>query len=88
MSDFLSRFQSDELIGILAMVLTSICGVIAIIGAFWYHIRKLEVTGALKKDMLERGMSAYEIKTVLEAGMTPCRKTQGVDPQQPMQTRS
>lgn len=40
----------------------------AVIGAYWYRLRRLEVSAALKHDMLERGMSADDICKVLEAG--------------------
>lgn len=39
-----------------------------IIGFYWYRMRRLEVTAALKQQMLERGMSADDICKVLEAG--------------------
>ena len=35
---------------------------------FRLEMRKVELTAALKKDMLERGMSPQDIRTVLEAG--------------------
>jgi hypothetical protein len=41
--------------------------VVPTISFYWYKIRRAEMDTALKQDMLERGMSAEEIKTVLEA---------------------
>lgn len=32
---------------------------------YWWKIRKIEIDAALKHDMLQRGMSAAEIQTVL-----------------------
>jgi hypothetical protein len=49
-----------------------ICGVIVMIGEFWRRIRKAEIEAKLKTDMLDRGMSAEEIKIVLEAGAKEC----------------
>jgi hypothetical protein len=41
---------------------------------YWYEYRKHESETALKHDMLQRGMSADEIKVVLEASSTPSKK--------------
>jgi hypothetical protein len=35
---------------------------------YWYKIRREEIRAGLKQAMLERGMSAYEIRTIIEAG--------------------
>lgn len=68
MGDYLSKFDGGELIAITAIVGGLICGAIVMIGEFWRRIRKAEIDAKLKTDMLDRGMSAEEIKTVLEAG--------------------
>ena len=41
--------------------------VVPMISHYWYKLRRAEMDAALKQDMLQRGMSAEEIKTVLEA---------------------
>ncbi len=64
MFDFLSRFDGGEIIGIIAVVGGLLCGIVAIAGKYWLQIRQMEI----KQEMLNRGMSAEEIKTVLEAG--------------------
>jgi hypothetical protein len=64
MSDFLSRFHGGELIGLVAVVGGLLCGIVSIIGHFWHENRET----ALKRDMVERGMSAEEIQAVLYAG--------------------
>jgi hypothetical protein len=38
------------------------------IAHYWYKTRREEIRASLKQTMLERGMSAYEIRTVIEAG--------------------
>ena len=54
--------------------LTLVC-VVPVIAHHWYQIRVKEWEISLKHSMLERGMSAEEIKTVLEAStMEPGRK--------------
>ena len=64
MSEFLSRFDSGELIGLIAIVGGFIMGAFVIGIHYWHKVRETE----LKREMLARGMSAEEIKTVLEAG--------------------
>lgn len=68
MTEFLSRFPTDAIIGLVAVVGAFLCGIPAVIGGFWYALRTAEISGALKQDMLNRGMSAEEIQIVLDAG--------------------
>ena len=68
MTEFLSKFRSDELVGMITIIGILIFLLSPIIGFFWYKIHKTSTNAALKQDMLNRGMSAEEIKTVLEAG--------------------
>jgi hypothetical protein len=44
-----------------------VVAIIAVIGGMIYHFRKHEAELNLKHEMISRGMSADEIKTVLEA---------------------
>ena len=67
MSDFLSKFSAQDMIGLVAVFGGLLIGITAIVASFWFKARKTEITAALKQDMLNRGMSADEIKTVLEA---------------------
>ena len=76
LSEFLSRFDSGELIGVFVlaggMVLGLILGVMGILLRFYAHrqaYRRAEIMAALKQDMLSRGMSANEICMVLDAGL-------------------
>jgi hypothetical protein len=68
MIELLSRFEPGELIGLVAVTGGLLCGIFcgtaAIVGDYWLRIRRL----ALKQDMLNRGMSADEIHSVLTAG--------------------
>jgi hypothetical protein len=68
MQEFLSRFGNDEVIGLVSVVGAFLCGIPAVIGGLWYALRTAEIAGALKQDMLNRGMSAEEIQIVLDAG--------------------
>lgn len=63
MSEFLSRFNSGELIGLVAIVGGFLMGAFVIAVHYWHKMHETD----LKREMLARGMSAEEIKTVLEA---------------------
>ena len=71
MTELLSRFPTDELIGLVAIVGAFGCGALGILLAFfcqmWQH-RQAESVNALKQDMLSRGMSVEQIQAVLDAG--------------------
>jgi hypothetical protein len=68
MIELLSKFEPGELIGLTAVVGGLMCGGIAIVMGIWLAIRKTELAAGLKKSMLERGMSAEEIRMVMDAG--------------------
>ena len=74
MMDLLSKFSPGQLIGLVAvsggLLCGILCGTTAIILDYWYKLRVL----AFKQDMLNREMSADEIRTVLEAGSEKSRK--------------
>jgi hypothetical protein len=74
MADLLSKFDPGELIGLVAvaggLLIPILCGVTAILTDYFYKVRQL----ALKQDMLNRGMSAEEIRVVLDAGSKHSRK--------------
>jgi hypothetical protein len=69
MTEFFSKFDSGEIIGLVTVVLTFLFLTSPIIAFCWYKIHKNNIAAVLKQDMLNRGMSAEEIKTVLEAGL-------------------
>ena len=68
MYEMLSKIEPGHLIGLVAVVGGLACGIVAIVMGVGLEIRRVELTTALKKDMLERGMSAEEIRIVMEAG--------------------
>ena len=74
MSEFLSKFDGGELIGLVAVAGGLLCGVVAILWGAWNKTRRAEIAAALKQDMLNRGMSAEEIRTVLDAGTRASRR--------------
>jgi hypothetical protein len=74
MTELLSKFNAGELIALVAvaggLLIPILCGVTAILTDYWHKAREL----ALKQDMLNRGMSAEEIRIVLDSGTKSSRK--------------
>ena len=76
MSDLLSKFDPGQFIGLVAvggaMLIPILCGITAIITDYLHKVRQLE----LKRELLNHGMSADEIRTVLDAGTKKSGKSQ------------
>lgn len=74
MGDLWSKFDPGEFIALVAvaggLLIPILCGVTAIVTKYLHKVRLLE----LKHDMLNRGMSAEEIRLVLDAGSKESRK--------------
>ncbi len=68
MSDLLTRFNFGELMGFFVVGGGFVISLVAIWGGMWSDVRKREIAAALKQDMLSRGMSADEIRMVIDAG--------------------
>jgi hypothetical protein len=64
MTDLLTHFQPGEIIGLVAVAGGLLVALSAVLGGFWYQARLT----ALKQDMVSRGMSADEIRAVIDAG--------------------
>jgi len=52
----------------LAVVLVFAIPIIGIIAGVWYKVESMKSVTALKRKMIERGMSAEEIERVIKAG--------------------
>ncbi|HEY4232883.1 MAG TPA: hypothetical protein VGM76_05640 [Lacipirellulaceae bacterium] len=68
MTEFMSRLSSGDAIALVAISGGMLVGILSIAAGIWHKVRSEEIAANLKRDMLDRGMSADEIKTVLEAG--------------------
>jgi hypothetical protein len=68
MYELLAKIEPGQLIGLVAVVGGLVCGIVGIVMGVGLEIRRAELAAGLKKDMLERGMSAEEIRIVMEAG--------------------
>lgn len=55
-----------------AMVGTSLVFVVWIIAIAWKRVRQLDIEAALKKEMLDRNMSAADIERVIRATSRGC----------------
>ena len=72
MGEVLSNFGGEELLAVLMVSATLASGVIVILGFIWRSVRRAEITAELKRDLVDRGMPAEDIRTVLEAGAVRC----------------
>jgi hypothetical protein len=71
MTDLYSKFDAGELIGLVAVAGGLLCGIVAIVGGLVAkcvcHAREI----AFKEEMVARGMSADEIRTLMESSPHP-----------------
>lgn len=68
MMDLLSRLDGGELLGGVAVIGGLLVAIIGILAGSWVKVRRAEIAAGLKQDMLNRGLSAEDIRAVLEAG--------------------
>jgi hypothetical protein len=68
MDELLSKFEPGHVIGLVSVIGWLACGIVAIVMGVGLAARRVELAADLKKDMLERGMTAEEIRIVMEAG--------------------
>jgi len=66
MHEILARMGSDEILLVIFLLTGAIGGLAVFFTLQWRHIRQAELDAALKQDMLNRGFSPQEIKSVLE----------------------
>jgi hypothetical protein len=67
-------FDAGPFIGLVAVAGGLLLGLVAVVAGCWQKVRRAEVAAALKQDMLNRGMSAEDIRTVLDAGSMESRR--------------
>jgi hypothetical protein len=65
--EFFSRLTSEDTVGVVAIVLTFLAGMIVWLSLQWRLHRRTEMEVSLKREMLSRGMSAEEMERVLRA---------------------
>ncbi len=67
MSEFLSRLNGGELIGLCFFVIAGVIAIVSVVAGVWYHWRKTEIEASLKAEMIKQGRSAEEIERILRA---------------------
>lgn len=75
MSEFLARFSSGEIIGLVAVIIGPTIAIAAIVCTQWRRVKIAEMEACLKQQMLEKGMSAAEIEQVLGANQRKIAST-------------
>jgi hypothetical protein len=73
MSEVMSKFSSGELIVGLGVAMAMVAALVATVSGHWAKVRRAEYAAALKQAMIDRGMSAEDIRTVFEAGSKKSR---------------
>jgi hypothetical protein len=74
-SDFwlwFSKFNAEDTIGLVAVVLVFSVAAVAVICFTFYSVHKSRAEHALKRDLLDRGMTADEIATIIRATPPKC----------------
>jgi hypothetical protein len=60
-------FANDGAYVVLAFAALSIPAAVAIVAYFWYKLRRDEMLAGLKRELSDRGMTAEQIRAVIEA---------------------
>jgi hypothetical protein len=68
---WMSRLNAGDLAGLLFLTVVAVVAIIAIVATATYKIHRSRLEDALKRELLDRGMTADEIATVIQA--TPVR---------------
>src|SRR5262245_5981784 len=69
--EFLNKLDGGEIIGFTAVLGGMLIAIFAVVAVQWRRVRIAEIEGSLKQQMLEKGMSAAEIETVMKASQEP-----------------
>lgn len=67
MIELASRLTSNHFVTLLVVAMVLIAAVLLSAVSAWGKVRQSQIAANLKQDMLDRGMSAEEIKTILGA---------------------
>jgi hypothetical protein len=68
MPEWVGKLPEPDVLGIVGVFgIGGLIGITAIVSVMWANVRKAEVEANLKREMLDRGMSAEEIERVIKA---------------------
>lgn len=65
--DILNKLEGGEIIGFAAVVGGLLVALFSVVATQWRRARVAEIEASLKQQMLDKGMSAAEIETVMRA---------------------
>lgn len=65
---WLPQPNGGDFAAIMAIAIAALIGIVSVVMSIAYRMHKNKLDDALKREMLDRGMSAEEIATVLNAG--------------------
>ena len=77
MNELLSRMNPEQIIPLFAILMVFGTVMVMVVARHWSRVRRAEMEIALKQEMLTRGMSAAEIKQVLEPSAGGIRGSRG-----------
>jgi hypothetical protein len=66
--EWMPKPAASDMTAIMIISILAIVGIVAIVFATAYWIHKNRLDDALKRELLDRGMTAEEIATVINAG--------------------
>jgi len=66
--EWLPKLDDGDLTAIVILSIIAIVGIVAILCVMVYRIHKNRLEDALKRELLDRGMTAEEIATVINSG--------------------
>ncbi len=67
MGELLNKLEGGQIIGLVAVIGGLLTFMVCAIAIQWRRVRVAEIDGALKQQMLDKGMSAAEIEMVMRA---------------------
>ncbi len=73
MHELLTKIEPGHVIGLVSVIGAFACAIVAIVMGVGLEVRRVELSSALKRDLLERGMTAEEIRIVMDAGSNHSR---------------
>ena len=71
MESFFQKLEGGEIIGLVAIGGTMLCGIIAVISNAWRSMHTATLEASLKEQMIAKNMSAADIEKVLKASNPP-----------------
>jgi hypothetical protein len=71
MPDVWSKFDADSIVWLVIVVGVLIFSLFLVAAVHWHKVRESDNVTKLKLEMLDRGMSVDDIKTIIEAGRPP-----------------